>query len=269
VAASGKNLSYKWSATAGRFKDPKDSTHFIETANTAAAVYKAPDKAQDVTVTVIVTGDGGQQVTKNLIFKVVDTTPITETPIPALTSTFPVAPILTLTPTFIPTPLPISFQNFEADNGSCIGAGCYFWDAFYMMCSFESVNVHEGTRAARCEAHAHKEDPKENGGSLGVNPSTDHKPIDLSQATTISAWIYDAIGGNNAQLRIRYYDNKNKEIITEGVYSSSTNPTIKDTWTEISWELSEFGNIDSSHVKNIEIYVYNDGIYYFDFVSYK
>ena len=204
-----------------------------------------------------------------------NTTSPTETPVPpTLTSTPVLGTTSIITPTMSPSPSSISYQNFEENNGTFPGLGNYFWGAAYMTCSWEPgpknpAIVFEGERAVRCETQTKAQVPKKNinGGAVGINPARDRNdPVDISQATIISVWIYDTTrGGNNAELKLR----DNKDNISNGVYSSSKTLTVQNSWIEITWTLSGFENIDLRHIKNIEVYLYNDGVYYFDAVAYR
>jgi hypothetical protein len=178
---------------------------------------------------------------------------------PSATST----PTPTRTPT--PTPKPIAFQDFEENNGTPPGGGNYFWDAWFTRCSFSAPpNVYEGQRAVRCEAQARaKGDPKkDSGGTVGINPAS-IRPIDLSNAKAISVWVYDTQGNNNIELKLR----DDRDRVSNKVWSDKE--AAQNTWTEITWRLSDFAGIDMTRIKNIEFYERNDGMYYFDFISYR
>jgi uncharacterized protein YgiM (DUF1202 family) len=165
-------------------------------------------------------------------------------------------PISTVTPN-------MSFQNFEPDNGTPPGGGNYFWDAWFTTCSFESIIVREGSRAVRVDAHAEAEgNPGDHGGTMGINPSSSD-PIDLSSATTLSVWVYDAQGNNTVELRLRDYN----DALSNNVWSEMQ--AEQGSWAEITWFLSDFTNVDLSRIKNIELHEWWDGVYYFDAVSWQ
>ena len=175
----------------------------------------------------------------------------------------PPTPIPTPTPTATPTPTPISFQNFEPDNGTPPGGGNYFWDAWFTTCSFESTIVREGSRAVRVDAHAEAEgNPGDQGGTMGINPSSS-EPIDLSSAITLSVWVYDTQGNNTVELKLRDYN----DALSNAVWSEMH--AEQNQWTEITWSLSDFAGVDLSQIKNIELYEWWDGVYYFDAVSWQ
>jgi uncharacterized protein YraI len=158
---------------------------------------------------------------------------------------------------------PMSFQNFEPDNGTPPGGGNYFWDAWFTTCSFESAVVREGSRAVRVDAHAAaKGNPGDQGGTMGINPSSS-EPIDLSSATTLSVWVYDTQGNNIVELRLRDYN----DALSNNVWSEMQ--AEQGNWTEITWSLSDFAGVDLNQIKNIELYEWWDGVYYFDAVSWQ
>ncbi|MFX1476373.1 MAG: SH3 domain-containing protein [Promethearchaeota archaeon] len=160
-------------------------------------------------------------------------------------------------------PLTMSFQNFEPDNGTPPGGGNYFWDAWFTTCSFESAVVHEGSRAVRVDAHAAAQgNPGDQGGTMGINPSSS-EPIDLSSATTLSVWVCDTQGNNTVELRLRDYN----DALSNNVWSEMQ--AEQNQWTEITWPLSDFAGVDLSRIKNIELYEWWDGVYYFDAVSWE
>jgi len=163
----------------------------------------------------------------------------------------------------VTTTTPRSFQNFEPDNGTPPGGGNYFWDAWFTTCSFESAVVREGSRAVRVDAHAAAEgNPGDHGGTMGINPSSSD-PIDLSSATTLSVWVYDTQGDNTVELKLRDYN----DALSNNVWSEMQ--AEQNKWTEITWSLSDFTDVDLSQIKNIELYEWNDGIYFIDAVSYQ
>jgi hypothetical protein len=188
----------------------------------------------------------------------------TETVTPTKTST--ATPTNTATATATHTPTPTNFQNFEKDNGTPPGAGNYFWDAWFTTCTFSEppLPVHTGQRAVRVEAYAkQKGDPQtDTGGTVGINPSSD-KPIDLSEATTISVWVYDTQDNNTVELKLRDWD----ERVSNALWSEKE--SVKDQWVLITWDLPDFEGVDKSRIKNIELYEWNDGVYFFDDVRYE
>ena len=188
----------------------------------------------------------------------------TDTPTPTFT------PTPTPTPTFTPAPTPTpklrSFQDFEEKNGTPEGEGNYFWNEWYTTCSFseQPLPVYKGTRAIRVEAFAKAKGTPEvdSGGTIGINPSTEGS-LDLSYSLIISVWVYDTNGNNNVELKLR--DDKGKA--SNKVWS--TIRSVKDQWAPITWHLSDFVGVDKKRIKNIELYEWNDGVYFFDEVTYS
>lgn len=189
----------------------------------------------------------------------------TATPTSTPTSTPTLTPTPTATPTSTPTSTATAFpgfsQNFEPANGTC---GDYFSEEWAMDCSFESGNVHEGSRAIACSAHGHATNPNDNGGRTRIYPST-CSLVDLSSAITTSLWVSDTQGHNTVELWL-VDDNG-------GVSKSwSTMESVQNTWTKITWPLSGFTGIlpaDMSRIKYVVINEYWDGVYYFDDITYQ
>jgi hypothetical protein len=151
-----------------------------------------------------------------------------------------------------------TFQDFERENGTPPGGGNFFWDAWFTTCSFESTIVCEGSRSVRVDAHAWTEgSPKDTGGTMGINPSSS-APVDLSSATTIYVWVYDTQGNNTVELKLRDIH----DAVSNSVWSAMQ--SVHQGWTRIEWALSDFAGVDMRQIKNLEIYEWNDGIYYFD-----
>ncbi len=155
-----------------------------------------------------------------------------------------------------------SFQNFEENNGTPPGGGNYFWDAWFTTCSFSErpEPAYQGQRAVRVETYAGNSGY--NGGTVGINPSSSN-PIDLSSAATISVWVYDTNGDNTLELKLR----DSNDAVSNAIWS--TMESVRNVWTEITWNFSDFTGVNKSQIKNIELYEYNDGIYYFDDVSWE
>jgi len=156
-----------------------------------------------------------------------------------------------------------TFQDFERDNGAPPGGGDYFWDAWFTTCSFESAIVREGSRSVRVDAHARAGGgPKDTGGTMGVNPAS-RDPVDLSSATSIYIWVYDTQGNNTVELKLRDIH----DSVSNPVWSAMQ--SVKGLWTKIEWALSDFTGVDMRNIKNLEIYEWNDGIYYLDDVGWQ
>jgi len=154
---------------------------------------------------------------------------------------------------------PVSFQNFEPDNGT---PGDYFADIWFGTCVFEYTIAHEKSRSVRCHAHAEADgDPGDHGGTVGIYPSSS-EPVDLSSGTTISVWVYDTQDNNTVELRLCDDNGCSNAVWSE-------EQSFQHKWTRITWPLSAFTGVDKSQIRHIRIYEWNDGIYYFDAVTWQ
>jgi len=252
----------------------------LNTDTGGQVVYTAGKEGMDIVVAEGTTAGGvpvkqtvaltvvGEQVAQAPTPSFTPTNTPTPTPTPTATptNTPTLTPTPTATPTNTPTPTPTptatptntpSFQNFEPDNGT---PGDYFRDIWYMACEFREDIVYEGQRSICCDAHAERAGTGGNGGTVGIYPSSD--PIDLSSFTDIFIWLYDMQGYNNVELRL-CDDNGCPNNIWSKQQAS------KNTWTRITWPLSDFTDVNTSTIRSIEIYEWNDGIYCFDAVSWQ
>lgn len=164
--------------------------------------------------------------------------------------------------------MPPSFQDFERNNGTPLEEGDeeqdidYFWDAWFMDCSFSQDTVYEGQRAMCCRAFADESgSPNDTGGAVGIKPSSS-EPIDLSSASTIHVWVYDTQGNNTVELKLCDDNGCSNSIWSEQEAS-------QNAWTGINWPLSALTDIDKSRIRYVEIYEWNDGIYCFEAVSWQ
>lgn len=192
----------------------------------------------------------------------------TLTATPTNTPTNTPTPTPTATPTNTPTPTPTPFfQNFERNNGTPLGANeeqesDYFWDAWFMDCSFSENVVYEGRRVMCCRAFAdEKGSPTDTGGTAAIKPASS-EPIDLSSATTFYVRVYDTQGYNTVELKL--CDDVGCPTPVWSEMQSSQNQ-----WAEITWPISAFTNVDTSRIKYIEIYEWNDGTYCFDAIGWR
>ena len=154
------------------------------------------------------------------------------------------------------------FQSFEPDTHTPENDGresvCRAkWRA---SCQFESQNVHTGARSIRVNVQNPRR-PQENGGTIRLFPSS-REQIDLSSAASISVWVYDTQDNNTVQLKLCDEHNCSNEVWSE-------DPSVRGEWAEISWPISKFSDIDKRKVTAIEIFEWNDGVYYFDDVRWR
>jgi hypothetical protein len=219
--------------------------------------YPTPDLSQTIQAAVAATQAAQPTATLTPTF----------TPTPTLTPppTKAPTPLPTITPTPIPPPTP--FQNFEPKNGTPLQGNVedesdYFWDAWFMDCSFSQGVKYEGQRSMRCCAFADgKGGPNDTGGTAGIKPSSS-QPVDLSSATTFYVWVYDTQGSNTVELKL-CDDNGCPTKVWSAMKS------IPNQWTPISWPMAAFTNVNRARIGRIEIYEWNDGVYYFDAIGWQ
>ncbi len=159
---------------------------------------------------------------------------------------------------------PPFFQNFESNNGT---PGQYYKDIYYADCSLVSNVFHGGSRSLRCRMHA-KEDggPSDTGGTVAIYPSSSD-PVDLSSGAVVSVWVYDTQGNNTVQLRLCDNSIGSSSHCSDAVWSLMSSQINR--WTEITWPLSSFVDVDRSRITSIQLYEWNDGIYYFHDIAWR
>jgi hypothetical protein len=168
----------------------------------------------------------------------------------------PTPPTRTSTPSSVTTTrAATAFQDFEPGNGT---PGDYFWNAWFMICSFSAETVHRGGQAVCCQAVAA---PPDTGGTVGIKPASS-QPIDLSVAETFYVWVYDQQGSNTVELKL--CDNIG---CSHNVWSEME--SSQGGWTQITWPLSKFSGVDTTDVRSIEIYEWNNGTYCFDTIGWN
>jgi hypothetical protein len=155
-----------------------------------------------------------------------------------------------------------SIQNFEANNGTP-GAGTiadYCRPTWNAGCEFNAEETHNGKRSLRVHVEKHQK-ADESGGTVRIHASS-KTPLDLSKAAAVSAWVFDVQRANTVEIKLCNGDN-----CPDRVWSSKQ--STKDAWTELSWPMSNFKNVDKTSITGIEFYERNDGVYYFDDVSWE
>lgn len=151
------------------------------------------------------------------------------------------------------------FQDFESDNGTSGNDSIedYCRSILFAECDFASDNLHTGQRSIRVTANKHPQ-PNETGGTVRIFPSS--PTPDLSQVKDISVWVFDTQGNNTIELKLCNGDNCPDK-------SWSPKESTRNAWTQITWPMSNFLNVDKHAISAIELYVWNDGVYYFDDVE--
>ncbi|MBN1139872.1 MAG: hypothetical protein JXM73_25090 [Anaerolineae bacterium] len=171
------------------------------------------------------------------------------------------------------------FHDFEPDH--CTPAIPCWDDKWRTTCWLENQIVYEGQRSLGCYAHEKPNEPG-NGGTVVIYPI--QSPLDLSSSITMCIEVNDTQGSNTIELRLH----NNIPCLSQGVWSREE--ATRDQWTRICWYPSDFENLsveakpefqlvgcpeelwgkpfDGSQVTAIELYEWNDGVYYFDRVHY-
>jgi len=180
--------------------------------------------------------------------------------------------ILVLIPTLSMSLASISktFQNFEKNNGT---PSDYYYDVYWASPGLVESPVHEGKFALKMEAQGGANggpgDPS--GGTVRIYPASPTWYVDMSEATSLSVWIYDTQGNNTVELRLRDIDGDGGDRTQPGTTLWSDEYTQQNQWTRITWDLTKYPdvpNLDWDKISSIEIYMWWDGTYYFDEVTY-
>jgi len=153
-----------------------------------------------------------------------------------------------------------NFQNFEIDNNTSDNSNIndYCRSIWYASCNFESKIVHSGNRSIRVDVKGHS-NSNETGGTVRIFLTTN--PLNFFSVNAISIWVYDTQGDNTVELKLC-----NSDSCPDKVWSGKQ--ATKNNWTEITWPISEFKNVDKKNVTAIELYEWNEGVYYFDNITY-
>ncbi|MEM2878176.1 MAG: glycoside hydrolase family 2 TIM barrel-domain containing protein [Candidatus Hadarchaeales archaeon] len=162
-----------------------------------------------------------------------------------------------------------SFQDFEPSNGTLDN---YTYEVYYTDRFLSYGIVHGGLQSICVHARASQGAmPLEfHGGAFGVNAASTKGYIDLYNAAWISLWIYDNVGNNTVELTVVDVLGRKKTI------GYSQKKSIKNSWTMLVWDISGKNEdpemsqqyVDMSLVKALQFYVWWDGYYYFDDISY-
>ncbi|MDD5132031.1 MAG: CIA30 family protein [bacterium] len=128
----------------------------------------------------------------------------------------------------------------------------YAWSVYLSTPSFETSIIDSGLRALKATG----------GGTVGINIANyTSAGIDISARKYLYVFVYDTAGNNSVELRLTDINGG-----TKALWSSA--PANQNEWTFISWNLSDFAStVDLTKIKNIQLYEYNTGTYYFDNVG--
>lgn len=148
------------------------------------------------------------------------------------------------------------YQNFEPNNGT---PGSYFQDVYQSSPAFETAIVHSGTRSLKISAAS-------SGSTVGILAANSSGYIDLSTAKSLSVWAYDTQGNNTVQLRLKDADGDGGSG-NDGNCLWSDTSAVQNQWTKITFDLNRYpdvANLDLNRISKIELYEWNQGVYYFD-----
>lgn len=151
----------------------------------------------------------------------------------------------------------VSIQNFEPKNGT---EDDYFIDIWKSESDFAADIVHSGSRSLMTETG------DEYGGTIGIKLASKDDYVDMSKAKKISIWVYDTIGNNSIQLRLKDIEG-NGGSGNDDNFLWSTKSTKKDAWTQIKWSLNKYPKVedlDLTKISALELYLPKPGVYYLD-----
>src|SRR3989338_9114060 len=152
------------------------------------------------------------------------------------------------------------FHNLDPNNGT---SGIYFQDIYQSSPAFETTTVHSGTRSLKITAAS-------GGGTVGILAANSSTYLDLSTATSLSVWVYDTQGNNTLQLRLKD-NNGDGGSGSDANFLWSDAASVQNQWTKITFDLNRYpdaANLDLDRISKIELYEYNQGVYYFDDLEY-
>ena len=144
----------------------------------------------------------------------------------------------------------VSFQNLEAGNST---PGAYFYDAWQSNPAFETGIVQGGARSIKMAAGS-------GGGTIGLNLAAPSGFIDLTKITTFYAWVFDTQGNNTVQIKFKDKWGNTSSTVW------STIAAAQNQWTLVSWPVSAstVTGVDWARISAVELFVWNQGTYYFD-----
>ncbi len=128
----------------------------------------------------------------------------------------------------------------------------YSWSIYLSTPTFETSTIHNGTRALKATG----------GGTVGVNlVNYTSAGIDISARQNLYVFVYDTVGNNSVELRLTDVNGGTKALWSNGAAS-------QNEWSFVTWNLSDFAStVDLTKIKDIQLYEYNPGTYYFDDVG--
>lgn len=139
-------------------------------------------------------------------------------------------------------------QDFEEKNGT-EKFDVYAWDYDKALPQVVKETAYKGKRSLKTAGY-----------KFGINFSK--RTFDLSKADKIFVYVLDTVGDNTIEFEIR-----DANDITAKVWSSEKSK--KGKWTRVALDLTYFKDkIELSKVKNLELYEWNPGVYYFDNVGF-
>lgn len=143
----------------------------------------------------------------------------------------------------------VIFTDFESTD--------YTAGAYGNSITRDSVNVYEGKQALQyVQSEGKKWD-----NDIKVR-SVSGSAIDASGMTKIVIHVKDTVGANNFEVKL--IDENNN---TSAKYTAEK--AVKDQWTTLEVPLDQYSGINKAAIKEIAVWEWNDGAYYFDSIYFE
>ncbi len=139
-------------------------------------------------------------------------------------------------------------QDFELNNGT-EKFDVYAWDYGKGKPEITTEKPFKGKRSLKTA-----------GDKVGINFS--RREVNLAAAKTLFLYVWDPTGDNTIEFEIRDMEGNTAK-------AWSKDQSKKNKWTRVAIDLRQFRDqINLSRVKNLEIYEWNPGTYYYDQVGF-
>lgn len=127
--------------------------------------------------------------------------------------------------------------------------GKFWWDWNAPASRITNNRVHAGFYSLKAVCQG--------GGGTIMLRSEDQSLVDMSKANNFKIWVYDTQGNNSLELALMDTDQRIEK------YWSTTSAT-QNKWCLITIPLNQYTTLDMKYIKEIQIYEWNSGTYYFD-----